>query len=317
MLDLLSNYQWDRPINMLSMGGDINIGLKEYLMWQGTSYLLVPFKTGCKRGDPGLKNMPKEFRKDYALQMNDLIMNKFRFDNISRTDWFVDYQNLYTFCGVLSYRDMFYQLSVLLDESGLKDEAEAALDKCQEVMKEENFPLDIACLMLGNENAVLHMIAQYYDLGADQKAKALADRMKESLIKSKDFFPFRGTGRYGFSDHEYVTSCLETLYDLTGEQDPEHAADAGDVDEMELADFAVNQAKKLYEDGDIEKGRKAAQDAANLIVDLTVKYLQKDDDKVRECLSQLQSLVEIVDGMDNDDAFADNFYKSITDALGL
>ena len=28
MLDLLSNYQWDRPISMLSQGGDINIGLK-------------------------------------------------------------------------------------------------------------------------------------------------------------------------------------------------------------------------------------------------------------------------------------------------
>ncbi|MGM9741239.1 MAG: DUF2723 domain-containing protein, partial [Candidatus Cryptobacteroides sp.] len=33
MLDLLSNYQWDRPINMLSQGGDINIGLKDYLMY--------------------------------------------------------------------------------------------------------------------------------------------------------------------------------------------------------------------------------------------------------------------------------------------
>ena len=44
MLDLLSNYQWDRPINMLSQGGDINIGLKDYLMYEGFSSKLVPFK---------------------------------------------------------------------------------------------------------------------------------------------------------------------------------------------------------------------------------------------------------------------------------
>ena len=35
MLDLLSGYQWDRPINLLSMGGDINIGIKDYLMYEG------------------------------------------------------------------------------------------------------------------------------------------------------------------------------------------------------------------------------------------------------------------------------------------
>ena len=34
-IDLLSNYEWDRPISLLSAGGDINIGIKDYLMYDG------------------------------------------------------------------------------------------------------------------------------------------------------------------------------------------------------------------------------------------------------------------------------------------
>ena len=48
MLDLLSNYQWDRPINLLSMGGDINIGIKDYLMYEGFSYKFVPIQNRMK-----------------------------------------------------------------------------------------------------------------------------------------------------------------------------------------------------------------------------------------------------------------------------
>ena len=44
MLDLLSNYQWDRPICLLSMGGDLNIGIKEYFEYNGFSFQLVPIK---------------------------------------------------------------------------------------------------------------------------------------------------------------------------------------------------------------------------------------------------------------------------------
>ena len=35
MLDLLDNYEWDRPLHMLNQGGDLDIGLKEYLMYDG------------------------------------------------------------------------------------------------------------------------------------------------------------------------------------------------------------------------------------------------------------------------------------------
>jgi hypothetical protein len=45
LLDLLSNYQWDRPINVLNQGGDLNIGIKDYLMYDGFSYALPPSRT--------------------------------------------------------------------------------------------------------------------------------------------------------------------------------------------------------------------------------------------------------------------------------
>ena len=83
MLDLLSNYQWDRPINLLSMGGDINVGLKDYLMYEGFSYKFVPIKNRMKSTDIGFADPEDLYNK---------MKNVFTWDALKRTDYFVDYQ---------------------------------------------------------------------------------------------------------------------------------------------------------------------------------------------------------------------------------
>ncbi len=199
MLDLLSGYQWDRPIHVLSMGGDLNMGIKEYLMYEGFSYRFVPVKTGSKRSDPGLADVD-----ELTHLMNDV----FRWDSVAADNYFVDYQNLYTFCGVMSYRDLFFQTARLLNKAGRHKEAEAMLDKAMKVMKPQQYPLDMCMLSLGNELAVSGMIDQYYFAGAPEKARALAEEFTSSLEKSLIFF----SQFYTYAKQEFETTATYLYY---------------------------------------------------------------------------------------------------------
>ena len=112
MLDLLSNYQWDRPLHLLSMGGDINIGLKDYLMYEGFSYKFVPIKNRMKSTEIGFADPEDLYYK---------MKNVYSWDALKRTDWFVDYQNFYTFCGVLSQRQLFVNVAKEMLKIGVRN----------------------------------------------------------------------------------------------------------------------------------------------------------------------------------------------------
>lgn len=199
MLDLLSNYQWDRPINLLGMGGDLNMGIKEYLMFEGFSYKFVPVKTRCKRADAGLVDDDELYR---------LMTETYVFDEVAKDNYFIDYQNLYTFCGVMGYRDMFAQCARVMNKAGRHEDAEAMLDKCQQVMRDDRFPLDMTYLRLGNELAVAGMIEEYYKAGAPDKARDLATRFCDELLHSMGFF----LGFYNYSRSEFETVATYLYY---------------------------------------------------------------------------------------------------------
>ena len=188
MLDLLSNYQWDRPLHLLSMGGDLNIGIKDYLMYDGFSYRFVPIKSKTKMSQPGFTDPEDLYRK---------MTQVYRWDALRRTDWFVDYQNLYTFMGVMSQR-MLYVTSVkeMLKQADRdkeasqlwKDRARQLLDDCMENVPEANFPLDVCYLGFSNELMVSDLVDLYFKVGENEKALALAERFYEQLNTSLHFF---------------------------------------------------------------------------------------------------------------------------------
>ena len=198
MLDLLSNYQWDRPISLLSMGGDINVGQKDYLMYDGFSYRFVPIKNKMKSTDIG-------FSDPYELY--DRIKNVYTWDALKRTDYFVDYQNFYTFCGVLSQRQLFLNAAWELLEVGDTQKAIELLDMCQECVPEENFPLDLTYLGFSNEYMVIGMAEAYYAAGAPEKAEELIRKIVDQLFVSLQFF--NEFGSYSSNELERVCSSLE------------------------------------------------------------------------------------------------------------
>ena len=204
MLDLLSNYQWDRPINLLSMGGDINIGLKEYLMYEGFSYKFVPVKNKMKSTDIGFADPEDLYYK---------MKNVYKWDALKRNDYFVDYQNYYTFCGVLSQRNLFVNAAKEMLKIGDKERAVELLDMCQENVPAENYPLDLTYLGFSNEYMVIDMIETYYDAGAPEKALALAERFIDELFNSTIFF----LEYYDLAQKEFEScyNCISYVADLT------------------------------------------------------------------------------------------------------
>ena len=203
MLDLLSNYKWDRPINLLSMGGDINIGMKEYLQYDGFSYRFVPIKNKMKSTDIGFAD---------AEELYDKIKNVYSWDALMRTDYFVDYQHYYTFCGVLSQRNLFVNAAKEMLKIGDSERAVELLDMCQENVPAENFPLDMTYLGFSNEYMVIDMIETYFDAGAKEKAMDLTKRFIDELFVSTEFFLIY----YDFAKREFEScyNCISYIADL-------------------------------------------------------------------------------------------------------
>ena len=194
LLDLLSNYNWDRPLNVLNMGGDLNVGIKDYLVHDGYSYRFTPIRNKIGATDPG---------KVDALSLYYKVKDgTFKWDALRRKDYFVDYQNLYTFMGVLSQRQMYLSIANALIDIQEDDKALEILDLCQENVPEENYPLEsIPVGFSGNDYMVVQMVENYYFLGAPEKARELGTKMGEQLLKTAAFY---------LEFYDYSTSNFET-----------------------------------------------------------------------------------------------------------
>ncbi len=178
MLDLLSNYQWDRPISLLNMGGDINIGLKEYLEHEGYSYKFIPIKNKTTTTVAGFVDTDELYRK---------MTRVYKWDAVASGDYFIDYQNMYTHLGVLSLRSLFVTVADAFIRAGENDRALEMLDKCQEVMR--HFPLETIPLgFSGNDYMVIRMVEDYYVLGRKDQARELAARLSEQLLVAANFY---------------------------------------------------------------------------------------------------------------------------------
>lgn len=178
MLDLLSGYQWDRPINLLSMGGDINIGIKEYLEYEGYSFKFVPIKNKTTTTQAGFVDTDELYRK---------MTEVYSWDALAADDYFIDYQNQYTHLGVLSIRNLFVTCAEAFMAAGENDRALEMLDRCAEVM--EHYPLETVPLgFSGNDFMVVETVRDYYALGQPEKALDLATRMGEELLVSANFY---------------------------------------------------------------------------------------------------------------------------------
>ena len=223
LLDLLDGYDWSRPLNMLNMGGDINIGIKDYLMYEGYSYKFVPLRNKPATLDPGKVDLDALYRR---------MTEVYRFDALGRTDYFVDYQNMYTHLGVMSVRQLHCTAAKAFLKAGQNERARWMLEQCERVM--QAYPMEsIPVGFTSNDYMVVSMVQMYYTLGQKQKADDLALKMSVELLQSAAFY----VQYYEWGKTE-CEDCLSYLYYLS-----DVVRAAGNT---ELADVLDAQIKDVY-----------------------------------------------------------------------
>lgn len=225
ILDMLSNYEWDRPIYFVSQGGDLDIGIRNYLQFDGFAYKLVPIRSATRTAD---------VEQVDAMKMFDKVMKVYEFDNLADTTINIDYQNLATFNGVMSIRNIFVKTALALFEDGEKEKAVQVLDRMQEVMVPENFPLNSSLLYSVNEYVVLQAIEIYLKCGEREKGLKLANDFAKETLDGVELYakPYK-TGIMAESELETSYSLYAYLVEIL--------AGNGEIEEAKKLELSFNE----------------------------------------------------------------------------
>ena len=201
ILDLLANYNWDRPIYYVSSSGEGSVKNAKYLRDDGFAYKLVPLD--CDSLDTA-GSMDVDM-------MYDRMMNVFRWDSFDK-DFHVDYQNIYTFSAVCPLRAMFVNTAEALLIEGERDKAVQLLDKCVEKLPEKNFPYNVSMMQSINEYSMLNIIELYLKAGETDKAKAVAEAFVDEGAKLAKYYGQGWPSESGMLNEDRVRNNLQYIY---------------------------------------------------------------------------------------------------------
>lgn len=217
LLDYVANYQWDRPLYLLQRGGDMNIGIKEYMQFDGFAYKFVPIKNGT--------GTSSTIAQADADALYNRIMNVYKWESLADTTINIDYQNLLTFNSLVSPRDIMTNTAKYLITHGDTTKAVNVLDKMQQVMPAKNFPMNNSILSALTERAIMDAIAVYIQAGEKEKAYQLADAFIAETQKALQLFNKEFNGSILSADdlqrNLYYILMVSEVFEKNGE--PEKA----------------------------------------------------------------------------------------------
>ena len=133
VLDLLGNFNWDRPIYFASsVGTDNYMNLQEYFRLEGFAYRLMPYKTKNENGDLG------DINTDILY---DNLMNKFKWGRMNEPDVLIDHYNTRVL-SIMKIRDVFARLAKALLSENKKEKAIEVLDRVVELTPHRTLSYD-------------------------------------------------------------------------------------------------------------------------------------------------------------------------------
>ncbi len=136
ILDLISNFNWDRPVYFaITVGSESYLELENYFQLEGLAYRFVP-----------IKNPPNPDGQTGRVEssiMYDNLMNKFVWGNMNDERVYLDQNNLNM---ATNLRNNFSRLAEQLLMEGKRDSAVAVLDRCVEVMPDKTVPYNLMML---------------------------------------------------------------------------------------------------------------------------------------------------------------------------
>lgn len=215
LLDYVCNYEWDRPLYLLQRGADVNIGLKEYMQYDGFAYKFIPIKNAT--------GTSSTIEQADGEALYNRIMNVYKWNSLADTTVNIDYQNLLTFNNLISPRDIMANTAKYLIANGDTLKAVNVLDKMQEVMPARNFPLNNSILSALTERAIMEAIAVYLQAGEKEKAYKLADEFMAETDKAITLFnkEFNGTmlSAEDLQRNLYYVLMLSEVFEKNGEKE--------------------------------------------------------------------------------------------------
>jgi len=162
VLDILANFNWERPIYFaITVGRDNFMGLEKYFQLEGLAYRLVPYIAQSPDGQTGVVHTEKMYER---------LVENFEWGGFNNSDLYFDETNTRM---VMNFRNNYSRLAEALFQKGDTARAIETLDKC---MKE--FPRDVVNLSY----FALPIIDIYYKLGEDEKAKKVLAVMIDDYL---------------------------------------------------------------------------------------------------------------------------------------
>lgn len=188
ILDLLANFNWDRPIYFAITVGESNyLGLQDYFAVEGLAYRLVPYKVKSHDGQLGEIN---------TEIMYDNMVNKFRWGNMNKKGVYLDETNLRM---TMNLRNNFYRLATALFQEGKNDKALKCLDKTEELM-----PDDVVAYNYFN----LLIAELYYKLGQTEKATRITQTLRDRTQIDVDYYASFGDKSRVKTENQQATQIL-------------------------------------------------------------------------------------------------------------
>lgn len=170
VLDLLANFNWDRPIYFaVTTGPDSYIGMGNWFQLEGLTYRIVPVQTQSR-----VPNMQGRVGTDVMYRN---VMEKFVWGNMDTEEAMYLDENVLRMTTNL--RLQMANLADALIKEGRKDDAVKVLDLSCEKMPERNVPYD---------RVLLPTIEAYYKAGETEKADAINKRLFELLEENMAWY---------------------------------------------------------------------------------------------------------------------------------
>ena len=170
MLEIIANNNWERPIYFVSTGGDSDIGISDYLQFEGFAYRLVPIKTKAS-----------DFLSISRFNIDKLYQNymeKFKWGRMNEPGVLIDH-NIQRTAMVLRLRNNFGRLADELLDAGKRDSAVKVLDRISELLPQSKFPFDFF---------VIGHIETYYNANETEKANDLINRYASSTVENLEYY---------------------------------------------------------------------------------------------------------------------------------
>lgn len=161
VLNIIAANKWKRPIYFTSPQA-ADIGIDKYIRQDGLTYRFVPV-------------LGSEVNNDWVY---DKMMNKFKFGNCNVMGVYFDEENRR---HLNSIRLAYAQAASSLADNGKKEEAKKMLNKCDQMMLQENFPYGMVSRGQQHNQFSLQMLIAAYKAGDSALAQKITNSVKKDL----------------------------------------------------------------------------------------------------------------------------------------